>query len=165
MNMLTSTNIRKETIDEKAEFYWNKTLSYSFLVGAVLSLIGVIIKGVNYEFIYNVLISSLSFGGIIIFLLFFRHIKKITLQNDVHILNHSWFDVVNDIEILFIDKTGSISKNEMHAKKIYTDENLYDIDDIHKENLNFNRMMEIGLIANNATYNTSEDKGTGIYVK
>jgi len=161
MNMLTSTNIRKETIDEKAELYWNKTLSYSFLVGAVLSLIGVIIKGVNYEFIYNVLLSSLSFGGIIIFLLFFRHIKKITLQNDVHILNHSWFDVVNDIEILFIDKTGSISKNEMHAKKIYTDEKLYDIDDIHKENLNFNRMMEIGLIANNATYNTSEDKGTG----
>ena len=161
MNMLSSSNIRKETIDEKAEGYWNKAIGYGVLISLIFSVLASLIRGVDSELIFNIFLGALSFGGIVIFLMYFKYIKDLALKNNVNILNPSWFDVINDIVILFIDKIGSISKNEMHVVKVYTDEEIYDIEDIQKDNINFNRMLEIGLIANNANYNASDNGGTG----
>lgn len=161
MNMLSSTNIRKETIDEKAENYWNKAMGYSFLIAAIFVSLGVLFKGIDIEFIYSIFLSALSFGGIIVFIIFLKYIKKVALKNKIEILNPSWFDLIKDIDVLFVDKIGSISKNEMQVVKIYTNEEISNIEEVSKDNINFNRMLEIGLIANNSTYNVSEDKGIG----
>ncbi|MDD7794554.1 P-type ATPase [Clostridium sp. 'White wine YQ'] len=161
MNMLNSTNIRKETINDKAENQWNKTLTLSLLFGIIVIVLGTMLKGTDQNFIFSILISSTSFGSIIVMMLFLRIINKTADKENINILNPSWIDLIDDIEVLFIDKVGSISKTQMNVSKIFTDGKYTNLEEDDKSNFNFIRLMEIGLLVNNATYNSSDDSGTG----
>ncbi|AQS08993.1 calcium-transporting ATPase 1 [Clostridium saccharobutylicum] len=89
--------------------------------------------------------------GIIAFLSFKGVIKKFANEN-VDILNFSVFNLIKDVNILFLDKVGAISKKEMVVKKLFINDDLISTDDPYLKETTFDRIVEISLICNNASY-------------
>ncbi|MBE6062756.1 MAG: cation-transporting P-type ATPase [Clostridium butyricum] len=88
-------------------------------------------------------------------------VRKKFLQDKIKIINFSVFNLINNINILFLDKVGSISKKEMIVKKLYFNEELISTDDPYVKEVTFDRMIEIALICNNGVYDTVKDVGIG----
>lgn len=77
------------------------------------------------------------------------------LQDKIKIINFSVFNLIENINILFLDKVGSISKKEMLVKKIYLNEELISTNDPYVKEVTFDRIMEIALICNNGAYDAT----------
>ena len=67
-------------------------------------------------------------------------------KDDIEIINFSVFNLVNDIDILFLDKIGAISKEEMVVDRIYVNESIIGKDDTYKKEITSDRLLEISLI-------------------
>ena len=87
-------------------------------------------------------------------------IKKFIDEN-IHIVNFSVFNLVKDVNILFLDKIGSISKKEMEVKKIYINNDIISTDDPYVKEITFDRIVEISLICNNSIFNGQDDNNIG----
>ena len=89
-------------------------------------------------------------------------LKKDLDKDGIDLINASTLELVKDLEILFLDKVGSITLNKMVVKGIVSNNKLYDIDKIdYKKDININRFMDILLLCNNSTYNIETDNGSG----
>ena len=69
--------------------------------------------------------------------------------------------MVKDVNILFLDKIGSISKKEMEVKKIYINNDIISTDDPYVKEITFDRIVEISLICNNSIFNGQDDNNIG----
>ncbi|MGN0144939.1 MAG: cation-transporting P-type ATPase, partial [Clostridium sp.] len=85
-----------------------------------------------------------------------RIIKKFEEKN-IHINNFSVFNLIKDVNILFLDKIGSITKQEMEVKKIYINNDIISTEDPYVKEITFDRIVDISLICNNANYNVQGD--------
>lgn len=97
------------------------------------------------------LISKLVFNNVI---------KRFSNEN-IDIINFSVFNLIKDVNILFLDKVGAISKKEMIVKKLFINNNLVSTDDPYIKEITFDRIVEISLICNNAIYNIDDENGKG----
>lgn len=88
-------------------------------------------------------------------------VTKKFLKDKIKIINFSVFNLIEDINILFLDKVGSISKREMFVKNLYLNEELISTDDPYVKEVTFDRIMEIALICNNGVYDAANDTGIG----
>lgn len=88
-------------------------------------------------------------------------VTKKFLEDKIKIINFSVFNLIKDINILFLDKVGSISKKEMFVKNLYLNEELISTDDPYVKEVTFDRIIEIALICNNGVYDTDSDTGIG----
>lgn len=98
--------------------------------------------------------------GIITFLGFKGVIKKFANEN-IDILNFSVFNLIKDVNILFLDKVGAISKKEMIVKKLFINDDLISSDDPYLKETTFDRIVEISLICNNASYDIKTNNEVG----
>ena len=90
-----------------------------------------------------------------------KYITKKFSEDNIHIRNFSIFNLIKDVNILFLDKVGSISKKEMDVKKIYINNDIISTEDPYVKEITFDRIVEISLICNNGVYNGQEEYNTG----
>ena len=93
--------------------------------------------------------------------LIFKSVVKKFLKENIEIINFSVFNLIKDVNILFLDKVGAISKKEMIVKKIFINNNVISTTDPYLKEITFDRIVEISLICNNAIYNAADDNGKG----
>ena len=90
-----------------------------------------------------------------------KSVVKKFMNENIEIKNFSVFNLINDVNILFLDKIGSISKKEMEVKKIYINNDIISFDDPYVKEITFDRIVEISLICNNGIYNGQDDNNLG----
>ena len=83
------------------------------------------------------------------------------LKEKIKVINFSVFNLIEDINILFLDKVGSVSKREMIVKNLYLNEEVISTDDPYVKEVTFDRIIEIALICNNGVYDVASDNGIG----
>lgn len=90
-----------------------------------------------------------------------KYITKKFLEDNIYIRNFSVFNLIKDVNILFLDKVGSISKKEMEVKKIYINNDIISTEDPYIKEITFDRIVEISLICNNGIYNGQDENNSG----
>lgn len=101
------------------------------------------------------------FPALVIQIIAVKKIIKKFADKNIHINNFSVFNLIKDVNILFLDKIGSITKKEMEVKKIYINNDIISTEDPYVKEITFDRIVEISLICNNGIYNGQEDNNSG----
>lgn len=138
---------------------------YTLIFFILIIILGVffIISGQDTkgDFITKALFAVGCMPISIIAILSYNLIVNKYAKDDVEIINFSVFNLVNDINILFLDKIGAISKEEMVVDRIYINEDIIGKDDVYKKEITSDRLLEISLICNSSVYNIADDTGVG----
>ncbi|MBW6408526.1 P-type ATPase [Clostridium weizhouense] len=159
--MLTYASNKKHTLLDKIQKKWGNYLLSSFILFAL----GILLTG-NLEKYHDQVEKGLlvitCFPIIIISMLAFKIILKQFKNKDINIINFSAFDLINTINVMFLDKIGAITKEEMIVDKFFTDgEIIFSKDIDYSKNINVTRIFDISLLCNNSTYNIEENTGKG----
>jgi Ca2+-transporting ATPase len=160
--MLTYASNRKHNFGIMVAKSLEKYLLIYFLgiiiIGSYLVYTG---QDVNKNYICTALFILGCFPITIIANLIFRKVIKSFMNENIEIINFSVFNLIKDVNILFLDKVGAISKKEMIVKKLFINDNVLSADDPYIKEITFDRIVEISLVCNSAIYNPSEDNGKG----
>lgn len=162
LTMLMYSSIKKHSYGKMVNSNFEKYLYVYTSIVAVLSI----------YFLYGGQGMQKENAALIIFILgccpFFvinllcvMGVTKKFLKDKIKIINFSVFNLIENINILFLDKVGSINKNEMIVRNLYLNDELISTDDPYVNEVTFDRMIEIALICNNAEYNSESDIGIG----
>ena len=160
--MLTYASNRKHNFGTMISKFLEKYLLIYFLgiviIGSYFVYTG---QDVQKNYISTALFALGCFPVAIIANLFLKSVVKRFLKENIEIINFSVFNLIKDVNILFLDKVGAISKKEMIVKKIFINNNVISTNDPYLKEITFDRIVEISLICNNAIYNASDDSGKG----
>jgi magnesium-transporting ATPase (P-type) len=163
MALLNSSGIRKNTLGIELEQKLNSITIYSTLIAVISALLINAISGKRSDI--NLLISAVysvqTLGYVVILILFIYLYKKYLKQDGIEVINLSVLSDQKKIDIIFLEKIGAISINKMIVKKMFTDEKVYNEDEGDNNDINLQRMINIGLLTNNAIYNVNDDTGKG----
>ena len=156
-----ANNNNEQGIYEKLE----NNISNIMIISSILSiLISITVYFYSKEF--NNLILSLVITQTmpisIILLLHSFFIKKDLRHKGTDLINISTLENIEDLEYIFLDKIGSITKEEVYVKKIFTNDTLYTEEEVdYGKDINIKRILDIVLLCNDAFYSVENDKGTG----
>lgn len=160
--MLTYASNRKHNFGTMILKYLEKYLLVYFIViitiGSFFVYIG---QDVQKSYISTALFLIGCFPITVIAKLVFNNVVKKFLNENIEIINFSIFNLIRDVNILFLDKVGAISKKEMIVKKIFINDDIILADGSYSREITFDRIMEISLICNNAIYNAGDNSGKG----
>lgn len=115
---------------------------------------------------YNILALSLfltqSIPVVIIIAGFIYLLKKELSKKGIDLINLSTVDLIKEIQVLFMDKIGSITKEEMIVDKVYVNNKLYSAGEIsYSKEVTIRRLIESIVLCNNASCDFDEDKHSG----
>ncbi|NRY61811.1 cation-transporting P-type ATPase [Clostridium beijerinckii] len=162
LTMLTYASNRKHNFGTMISKLLERYLLIYFLgiiiIGSYFVYTG---QDANKNYISTALFALGCFPVTIIAKLVFNNIIKSFRNENIEIINFSVFNLIKDVNILFLDKVGAISKKEMIVKKLFINDNLISTEDPYVKETTFDRIVEISLICNNAIYNPSDDSGKG----
>ncbi|EKQ50351.1 MULTISPECIES: cation-transporting P-type ATPase [unclassified Clostridium] len=160
--MLTYASNRKHNFGAMISSILEKYLLKYFLgivvIGSYFVYSG---QDIQKRYIATALFALACFPIAVIAKLVFRAVTKKFLDENIEIINFSVFNLIKDVNILFLDKVGAISKKEMIVKKLYINNNLISTDDPYIKEITFDRIIEISLICNNAIYSADDNNGKG----
>lgn len=158
--MLTYASNRKHNFGKMISKFLEKYLLIYF-IGIVLIGSYFVYSGQDAQGNYiSIALFALGFFPVtIIAKLVFKNVVKNFLNENIEIINFSVFNLVKDINILFLDKVGAISKKEMIVKKLFLNNTLVSTSDPYVKEITFDRIVEISLICNNAVYNIDDEIG------
>lgn len=160
--MLTYASNRKHNFGAMISKFLEKYLIIYFLgiimVGSYFVLTG---QDVQKKYISTALFALGCLPISIISKIIFNRVIKQFLNDNIEIINFSVFNLIRDVNILFVDKVGSISKKEMDVEKIYINNNVISTNDPYVKEITFDRIVEISLICNNAIYDPVNENGKG----
>lgn len=161
LTMLTYANTTKHIFDKKI---FKKCSSFILPYFVVLLIFGVVMF-VSQETLNSAALGLFAvscFPVVVISAVVFKSIiKKMSSEANIDIINFSVFELIKKVNLLFLDKVSSIGKNEMIVKKVFTNNKVIIADDPTNRDINFDRIMEIGLICNNAVYDPVKEEGKG----
>ncbi len=162
LTMLTYASNRKHNFGTMISKILERYLLIYFLgiiiIGSYFVYTG---QDANKNYISTALFALGCFPVTIIAKLVFKNTIKSFRNENIEIINFSVFNLIKDVNILFLDKVGAISKKEMIVKKLFINDNLISTEDPYVKETTFDRIVEISLICNNAIYNPSDDSGKG----
>lgn len=162
LTMLTYASNRKHNFGTMISKILERYLLIYFLgiiiIGSYFVYTG---QDANKNYICTALFALGCFPVTIIAKLVFKNIIKSFRNENIEIINFSVFNLIKDVNILFLDKVGAISKKEMIVKKLFINDNLISTEDPYVKETTFDRIVEISLVCNNAIYNPSDDSGKG----
>lgn len=160
--MLTYASNRKHNFGAMISKFLEKYLITYFLgiviIGSYFVLTG---QDVQKEYISTALFALGCLPISVISKLIFNRVLKQFLNDNIEIINFSVFNLIKDVNILFVDKVGSISKNEMNVMKIFVNNNVIATNDPYVKEITVDRIIEISLICNNAIYDPVKENGKG----
>lgn len=160
--MLTYASNRKHNFGAMISKFLEKYLFIYFfgiiVIGSYFVLTG---QDVQKKYISTALFALGCFPIGVISKLIFNGVVKRFLNENIEIINFSVFNLIKDVNILFIDKVGSISKKEMDVKKIFVNNNVMSTSEPYIKEITFDRIVEISLICNNAIYDPVNENGKG----
>lgn len=161
ITMLTYASTKKHIFAEKIANTWFKYIGTLVLIAAIFAAVS-IWASIPLDTAAFALFIVGCFPIVIFTLLNYYVIIKKFEKDNIVINNFSVFDLVKDLDIMFLDKIGSVSKNEMEVKQLYTNDTIVlDGKTAYVRDTNFNRMIEISLICNNSTYDEQHETGKG----
>lgn len=155
-------NINKRSFLSKIEKNINKT----YCILTIINILIFIISNYNYKKLLNgfYLIYSISFIGIIIF--YINYIKRYYIKNGVDIRNISIIENIRNINVMFLEKVGSIAKEEVYLKKIFTDFKFKNSKEIEYSNdINLKRVLDIITLANCGIYDSENNYNKGSLIE
>jgi P-type Ca2+ transporter type 2C len=160
--MLTYASNRKHNFGAMISKFLEKYL-FIYFIGIVVIGLYFVYTGQDIEkkYISTALFALGCFPVAIISKLIFNRVIKQFLNENIEIINFSVFNLIRDVNILFIDKVGSISKKEMIVKKIFINNDVISTNDPYVKEITFDRIVEIALICNNAIYDAENENGKG----
>ena len=160
--MLTYASNRKHNFGAMISKFLEKYLFIYFLaiivIGSYFVYTG---QDVQKNYISTALFALGCFPVAIISRIVFKKVIKQFLNENIEIINFSVFNLIKDVNILFIDKVGSISKKEMIVKKIFINNDVILTSEPYVKEITFDRIVEISLICNNAIYDAANENGKG----
>lgn len=159
--LLTYANNNKHTLGKKIEKLLSRVIIV--LISIIIVSYFILSKFGQASNILNLSLFSVGIFPVGIFLLNYIRILKKNLNNDgIELINLSTFDLINSLDILFLDKVGAITKERMEVRKLYTNnEIILDKDTNYNKDINTKRLLDILLLCNNSIYNASDDTGKG----
>ena len=162
IRIMDNSKIKKDITINKLE---ENLFKVGILLIIVQALLGTILPGSFIEkapIIGVSIFSIISIAIPIIIIYYGKYTKKrIFLEHNIELNNFSALDLSKDVKIMFLDKVGTITKDELYLEKIYTNEQIYDSKDIDKSDININRLLEISILCNNAKYNNDNNWNKG----
>lgn len=141
----------------------NKKISkYSLILTIGALIISYILNKNLSSVLFSVTVVN-SIPIAVIIMLQIKIIKSDAMkQHEIEFINMSTLDLIQDVDVLFIDKIGAITKDEMKLVSIYTNDQIIPIENAsYSEDKNIERTMDILLLCNDSVYNITEDSGTG----
>lgn len=134
-------------------------IAFSIALFAVLTFVN-LIEG------YDILVLSLfltqSIPVVIIVTGFIFLLKKELNKKGIDLINLSTVDLIKEIQVLFMDKIGSITKEEMIVDKVYVNNKLYSEGEIsYSKEVTIRRLIESIVLCNNASCDFDKDKHSG----
>lgn len=160
--MFKSANTRKHSFKKMTTNIVEKYLLIFFIIIISVGMFFIISgQDVDKTFFTKALFAIGCMPLSVVAILSYNLIINQYAKDDIEIINFSVFNLVNDIDILFLDKIGAISKEEMVVDRIYVNESIIGKDDTYKKEITSDRLLEISLICNNSSYNVAEGTGTG----
>ncbi|PRR83942.1 cation-transporting P-type ATPase [Clostridium vincentii] len=157
--MLMYANNNKHTLGKKLE---GKLGIMIFIISAFSIGMFLVTKGYGQAY-YSLKLSLFATQSIPIVSIAFLYgyiLKKDMRKQGIDLINFSTLDLISQIQVLFIDKIGAITKEEMIVNKIFVNNNIFEAKNINfNKEINIIRLIEIIVLCNNAIY--SPEKGTG----
>ena len=161
LSMINRNNSNKHIILKNVEDIALKSMLCLVLVNLIIYLIspGAIIK--KQEIFMYGLFAIVSICMPVITIGYNKIVKKKLKEDKIDIINFSSFNLVNDINVIFIDKIGNITKDELYFEKIYTNEKVFETRKIDTKDINIRRILDISLLCNDAKYNIDQTYSKG----
>ena len=160
--MLTYASNRKHNFGAMISKFLEKYLLIYFLgiviIGSYFVLTG---QDVQKKYISSALFALGCFPIAVISKLVFNGVIKQFLNDNIEIINFSVFNLIKDVNILFIDKVGSISKKQMNVEKLFVNNDVILSSAQYVKEITFDRIIEISLICNNGIYDPVNENGKG----
>lgn len=161
LTMLTYANTTKHIFDKKLFKKCSNYIAPYFLILLVFGTF-MFISQENLENTALGLFAVACFPITIISVIVFKIIvKKMNQEENIDIINFSVFELIKKVNLIFLDKIGSIGKNELIVRRVFTNNKIIMADDPTNRDINFDRIMEIGLICNNSAYDPVKETGKG----
>ncbi|MDD6796588.1 MAG: cation-transporting P-type ATPase [Clostridiaceae bacterium] len=161
LTMITNSSNNKHGLLKVLE----KRLSRLMLVLLIL------IIGINYGLTYigqeaNGLIPSLfALECLPVALIASLHavcLKRALAKEGINLINISTLDMIKEIQVLFMDKVGAVTREEMILTKVYANNNIYfDREINYTKDSTLKRLIEILVLCNNSTFDSLEKVGKG----
>ncbi|WP_300384968.1 cation-transporting P-type ATPase [Clostridium sp.] len=153
IRIMDNSKTKKDVAINKLE---ENLFKISLCLVLVQAILGTILPGSFIEktsIIGTSMFSIISIAIPFIILYYGKYTKKRILEEeDIELNNFSALDLAKDVKIMFLDKVGTITKDELYLEKIYTNEQIYNSGKIEKSDININRLLEISILCNNAKY-------------
>lgn len=157
LDIINENSYNKHTMEKKIEDIILKAMLCLILVELIIYLV---LPGSGFNkqeiFMYG-LFSIVNVCIPIIIFSYSKIIKKRLLKEDIDIINFSSFNLVNDVKVIFINKFGNITKNELYFDKMYTNEKIFNNREIDIKDINIRRILDISLLANDSKYNNDNN--------
>ncbi len=160
-SMLVDAKNNKHTLGKRLE----KKVSKYMLIFFIISIV-TFFATMNLGQATNRLCLSLFaievMPAIVIAFLYFFVLKKELKSKGIDLINISTLDIINDIEILFLDKVGSVTKEEMVVKKLYVNNKAFTAKEIvYNKEITIKRLIETLVLCNDAKYNRETEESSG----
>lgn len=161
--LLMNANNNKHSLGDRLERKLNSMMFIS--IAFSLALFG-ILKTFNFIEGYKTLSLSLfltqSIPVVVIVTAFISILKKELNKKGIDLINLSTVDLVKEIQVLFMDKIGSITKEEMIVDKLYVNNKLYSESEIsYSKEVTIRRLIESIVLCNNASCDFDKEKYSG----
>lgn len=166
VSMLTKPESEKFDINSS----FNKVISKISIITIAISFIyALLMRYYNHSTLNYILINvekiflaGLSQCIILVFGFFIMKTEKDLQYKHIEIKDISVLSVLSKINYIFMNKIGALTKSDVNAKKIYTDDNFYDIKKTKlKKDINVERILNIGLLCNDARFNFEQGTSKG----
>lgn len=159
--LMTSSNNNKHTLGKRLEKKYSSIMFVSILISILSFLVSMNFTD-GYSTLYLSLFLTQVIPVVLITFLFLSIIKKELNHKGIDLVNLSAIDLISEINILFMDKIGSITKEEMNIDKIYVNNKLYSENEIsYSREVTTRRLIEGIILCNNSEFDHDTQKGKG----
>ena len=154
INVISNSKNKKDILIRNIEINLINIFLCLLLVQAILILVfpGKLIS--KTELLAQGLFSTISIAFPFILIYYQKSFKKkLLLEDNIELNNVSSLSLLENVKILFMEKIGNISRDELYVDKLYTNEKIYLSNKIDISDINIKRLLDISILCNNSKYN------------
>lgn len=165
LSMIYYSSNNKSSLVDLIEKKFSKIFLEIFLV-TIISLAFDVLVGNRFKDFLTCLFAVSILPLNLLISIVSKVLKSDLLKEKIELINISTLNLINEVELIFLDKIGSITENNMYVNKIYTNNSIMNINEInYDEDICVKKLIDAVLLSNNAKYNIENDSGEGDLVE